>query len=106
MHPLLIYIPPDKPNDLTVRDGGLISWKASTCATDSISYRVEITRLNDSVSVDVILSTDTEIEVSTLEPNQDYVVSVTAIGSTCSTDTATQTFTFVADGENYYYGNN
>ena len=79
----------DQPSNLTVTDGSNIMWSGCLGAT----YRVVVTRINDSQPVattNVTLSTTTS--VPNLEQSQDYNVSVTAIGMSCTSESATTTF--------------
>ena len=53
--------------------------------------------MNDSEPVDVIVTTSTDALLSNLQSNQLYSVSVTTIGSTCSSDPVVVNFTSVAN---------
>ena len=79
----------DQPSNVTVNDGSTIIWNGCIGAI----YRVVVTPINDSepvASKNVTLSTTTTIP--NLEPNQEYSVSVTAIGTLCTTNSATTRF--------------
>ena len=53
--------------------------------------------MNDSEPVDVIVTTSTDALLSNLQSNQLYSVSVTTIGSTCSSDPVVVNFTSVTN---------
>lgn len=93
-----MYFHSDQPSNIIVTNGERVSWKGSTCAGAAISYRVEVTRLNDS-GINAIVTTSTEIVLPNLLSNQDYSISVTTVGSTCSSDPVITRFTFNDDGE-------
>ena len=90
----------DRPRDLVIITGNHISWTGTTCIGAAISYRVEVVRVNDSVPVDIIVTTATDAQLSNLEPNQIYSVIVTTIGSTCSSEPLVINFTS-SDGKYY-----
>ena len=94
----LSFISTDQPTDVFVVNAERIVWGGTTCAGAAISYRVEITRLNDTQPIDVIMTDFNEavLPVPNLVPNQDYTISVTAVGSTCSSDPAVTSFKLIA----------
>ena len=84
----------DQPKNLIVTNGAQISWDGPTCIGSAFTYRVEVTRVNDSESEgNITMTSDTTAVVSNLQPNQQYTVSVTAIGNSCTSDPATKNFT-------------
>ena len=83
----------DKPGNLTVSEGTQIDWNGPACVGSAITYRVEITRISDGDFERITTITgDTSIIVSNLQPNQEYTVSVSAVGSSCTSDPATKSF--------------
>ena len=97
-----IYFHSDQPSSIVVTSGEHVSWKGSTCAGAAISYRVEVTPLNDS-GIDVIVTNSTEITLTNLLSNQEYSISVMTVGSTCSSVAASTTFTFSGNGEGLHF---
>ena len=91
----------DRPRDLVIINGDHIIWTGTACVGAAISYRVEVVRMNDSVPVDIIVTTTTDAQLSNLQPNQMYSVFVTTIGSTCSSEPVVINFTSNADGKCY-----
>lgn len=97
-----VYFHSDQPSSIVVTNGVHVSWKGSTCAGAAVSYRVEVSPLNDS-AIDVIVTTSTEIMLTNLVSNQDYSISVKTVGSTCSSVAASTTFSFSGDGEGVHF---
>ena len=89
----------DRPRDLVIINGDHIIWTGTDCVGAAISYRVEVVRMNDSVPVYIDVTTATDAELTNLQPNQMYSVSVTTIGSTCSSEPVVINFMSSADGK-------
>ena len=89
----------DQPGNLAVVNGSQIVWDGSTCVGSAITYRIDVTRNDDGESEgDITITSETTAIVSNLQPNQEYTVSVTAVGSSCASDSATKNFTSQAGG--------
>ena len=96
---LLTLFDTDQPGKITVTNGARIVWNGSACVGSAITYRIEVTRNDDGESEeDITITSETTAIVSNLQPNQEYTVSVTAVGSSCASDSATKNFTSQAGG--------
>ena len=85
----------DRPSNLTILDGTQLFWNGPTCFEHKISYRVELTRVDDSQRLRLInVTSGTMIRLSlfSLLPGVEYNVSVSAYGSSCVTAPATVNF--------------
>ena len=84
----------DQPTNLTVIGGTQILWEGTVCSGTETTYKVVITRANDSQPAgDPIETTNTMTRFRDLLPNQEYNVSVSAYGSSCVSTPATVNFT-------------
>ena len=84
----------DQPRNLTVIKGALILWSGSACG-GAVTYRVVVTPGNDTEFVGNVTTTADNITVAdipNLQPNQEYTVSVTTVGNSCTSEPATMNF--------------
>ena len=96
---LLSLFDTDQPGKITVTNGAQIVWNGPACVGSAITYRIDVTRNDDGESEgDITITSETTAIVSNLQPNQEYTVSVTAVGSSCASDPATKNFTAQAGG--------
>lgn len=84
---------------INVNGAHVVVWDGITCNGATIKYRVEITRVNDSVSTEVIMTSTTETTLPVLQPNTEYSVSVKAVASTCSSIPAVTRFMSEFEGK-------
>lgn len=79
------FIDIDQPGNITVTNGKQIVWDGSICVGSTTTYRVDVTRVKNGESEgDITITGDTTAIVSNLQPSQEYTVSVTAGGSSCT----------------------
>ena len=85
-----------QPSNLDI-DGTRISWTGPNCVGTTITYAVTVSKADNGRPTVFNVTSGTSAMLPDLEPNQMYIVGVSAYGSSCSTQSTIANFMTAGD---------